>query len=253
MKPSFDFMVHWLFAITFTILTISGLAMTGARFGWILDYNIALADYVHRIVAVVYIGLTFAAVSYEVLQVRQSKSHEWNIFGRQDYGLFTMLTTLLLIISGIVLWKSHENKPAVAFAMFVHEQLTYIAVASVIWHIYRKAHALLWPKQKSDNIMLKPWFKAFIWFITSACFYIIAVMVISIAGPQPSAIQVKLFMSGMMQAMESSLMGLATMDNIGIADITDLSVYLVIQFLLLAFVMGVYLLWKDKKKSHEQS
>lgn len=256
MKIRLDFLIHWLWAVTFAILALSGVAMIGVRFGWVLEYNIALADYIHRIAAVIYIGLAFVAIGYEVQRVwRQESTSDslYGIFGRKDYGLFTMLTTLLFILSGVILWKSHhDNMAAVAFAMFVHEQLTYIAVASVIWHVYRKAHALLWPKQTNDgNLMLQPWFKLIIWFITSAYFYCISAMLISIGGPQPTASQVERFMGGMMNAMKNSLMGLAGMEG-GVmpGETVSLSAILFVLLLSLAFVLGTYLIWKGRE-THE--
>lgn len=258
MKIGLDFLIHWLWAITFAILALSGVAMIGARFGWILEYNIALADYSHRIAAVIYINLAVVAIGYEVRRIwRQESANDslYGIFGRKGYGFFTLLTTLLFILSGVILWKSHhDNMPAVAFAMFVHEQLTYIVMASVIWHVYQKANALLWPKQKNNShIMFRSWFKLIIWFVTSAYFYCVAAMLIAIGGPQPTASQVERFMTGMMNAMESSLMGLAAMEG-GVmpGETVSLSAVLFVQLLLLAFVLGVYMIWKERKQ-HESS
>jgi len=252
-KIGLDFLIHWLWTLTYVILALSGVAMIGARFGWILEYNIALADYIHRITAVIYIALAALAIGYEVLRVwRQESTNDllYGIFGRKEYGLFTLLTTLLFVLSGVILWKSHHgNMPAVAFAMFVHEQLTYIAMASVIWHVYDKAHALLWAKKKNhSNLMFKPWFKLIIWFITSAYFYCVAAMLISIGGPQSTASQVERFMAGMMNAMKNSLMGIATMEG-GVmpGETINLSAFLFVQLLLLAFVLGIYLIWKERK------
>jgi hypothetical protein len=43
------------------------------------------------------------------------------------------------------------NMKAVAFAILIHEYISYIALASVIWHIYKKTHILLWPKNKTKK------------------------------------------------------------------------------------------------------
>ncbi|MGE5416502.1 MAG: hypothetical protein ACM3UZ_07055 [Acidobacteriota bacterium] len=58
-------------------------------------------------------------------------------------------------------------------------------------------------------MMQKPWFKVVIWGIASAFFFITSVMVVSACSPPPSEQQTMQFMSGMMGAMHSSLMGLS--------------------------------------------
>jgi len=62
------------------------------------------------------------------------------------------ITTLIFIITGVIIWICMDsNMAAISFALFVHEKLTYIVVASVIWHIYVKCHALLWPKKQKTE------------------------------------------------------------------------------------------------------
>jgi cytochrome b subunit of formate dehydrogenase len=48
LKVKFDFVIHWLWTIVFSLLALSGLAMVGAKYGWILQYDIEKADYIHR-------------------------------------------------------------------------------------------------------------------------------------------------------------------------------------------------------------
>ncbi|SMC44114.1 Cytochrome b subunit of formate dehydrogenase [Sporomusa malonica] len=253
-KLQLEFVVHWLLTVVFAVLTISGLAMIGARYGWLLNYDIATADFVHRVIAVPYILLAFLALGQELARVLKDDSQRdlgWGIFGRQEYGLFTLLTTLLFIVTGIILWKSHHgNKAALAFAMFVHEKLTYIVLASLVWHMYQKAHAFVWPKQQtSGNLMTQQWFKVAIWFIASAFFFAVAVIMISVGGPDPSKQQVEAFMAGMMQAMKNSLMGIAAMDSGGQGGVVEMSVPLFTNLLVIAFVLAAYLVWRNAKSN----
>ncbi len=150
MKVRFDFIVHWLWTIVFSILTISGLAMVGPRYGWIMNYDIASADFAHRVLAAVFVVLTFIAVGYEIIRVIKSddKYLAWQVIGRSGYQLFTFITTLIFIITGAIIWVCMDtNMAATSFALYLHEKLTYIVLASLIWHIYMKCHALLWPKK----------------------------------------------------------------------------------------------------------
>jgi len=47
LKVKFDLVIHWIWTIVFSLLALSGLAMVGAKYGWVLQYDIAKADYVH--------------------------------------------------------------------------------------------------------------------------------------------------------------------------------------------------------------
>lgn len=154
MSVKFDFIMHWLWTIVYLLLCFSGISMIGARYGWVLDYNIAIADITHRVLAAVFVILTFVSIMHEIYRVlrRDEKKEVWFIFGRTGYQLFTLITTLIFIITGAIIWVCMDtNMSAVAFALYVHEILTYIAVGSVIWHIYKKCHALLWPIKKADT------------------------------------------------------------------------------------------------------
>jgi cytochrome b subunit of formate dehydrogenase len=149
--------MHWLWTLVFTLLAISGLGMAGAKYGWLLNYDIASADLVHRVLAAVFVVLTFICVLYEVLKgVRNDETKSaWMLIGRKGYQLFTFITTLIFIITGVIIWVCMDtNMAAVAFCLYIHEKLTYIVVVSVIWHIYVKCHALIWPK-KTNRTMNK--------------------------------------------------------------------------------------------------
>lgn len=58
-------------------------------------------------------------------------------------------------------------------------------------------------------MMQKRWFKVFIWFVSTSIFFMASSIVISEFSPGPSEQQVMSYMSGMMNAMENSLMGLS--------------------------------------------
>jgi len=137
---------------------LSGLAMVGARNGWILNYDIASADILHRILAAIYVVLTFISIAYEVIRGwnHNNKKSVWMIFGKSGYQLFTFITTLIFIITGVIIWVCMDtNMAAVAFCLYIHEKITYLVAASVIWHIYEKAHALLWPKKSTVMSQVK--------------------------------------------------------------------------------------------------
>ncbi|MGE5404906.1 MAG: hypothetical protein ACM3PP_08195 [Candidatus Saccharibacteria bacterium] len=154
MTIKFDFLIHWVWSVVFAILALSGLAMIGAKYGWILSYNLALADYIHRVMAAVYVILTSVVVTHEVIRVftNDKKRQPWMVIGPHEYQFFTFIATLLFIITGAIIWVCMEsNHAALALAMFIHENLTYLVVVSLIWHIYEKSHALLWPKKAKNK------------------------------------------------------------------------------------------------------
>jgi uncharacterized membrane protein SpoIIM required for sporulation len=58
-------------------------------------------------------------------------------------------------------------------------------------------------------MLQKPWFKIFIWFVTTFFFFLAAGVIISVFKPGPSESEVMQFMMGMMSAMDKSMMGVA--------------------------------------------
>ena len=150
----FDLVIHWLFAIVWALLAISGFSMIGAKFGWILNFNFTTADMVHRFGAVAFVFITFVSIVYEIIRKIKNDDRKlpWFIIGRSGYQLFTFIISLLLIISGALIWICMEfNMKAVAFAILIHEYISYVALASVIWHIFEKTHILLWPKNRAKK------------------------------------------------------------------------------------------------------
>jgi cytochrome b subunit of formate dehydrogenase len=154
MKIRFDFVIHWLWTIVFSLLALSGIAMVSPRYGWVLNYDLGTADISHRVLAALFVILTLISIGFEVIRaIRNDTSRQaWFIIGKSGYQLFTYITTLIFIISGAIIWICMDsNMAATAFALYVHEKLTYIVVASVIWHVYVKCHALVWPKKVQSH------------------------------------------------------------------------------------------------------
>ena len=150
MNIRFDFVMHWLWAVVWSILALSGFSMVGAKHGWLLNFDYATADYVHRIAAAVFVVMTFISIFYEVFRnmKKDVKNLIWLVIGRSGFQLFTLITTLILIITGALIWICTEFDMITAgFALIMHEYISYIALAGVIWHIYKKCHALIWPQK----------------------------------------------------------------------------------------------------------
>lgn len=150
MKLKFDLVMHWLYTIVWALLAISGFAMTGANYGWLLNFDIASADYVHRVTAALFVILTLVSIIYEIVRAIRSdeKKLAWGIIGRTGYQLFIFITTLLFIITGALIWFCMEfDMSFISFPLIIHEYLSYIVLASIIWHIYMKCYILLLPKK----------------------------------------------------------------------------------------------------------
>lgn len=58
-------------------------------------------------------------------------------------------------------------------------------------------------------MMQKKWFRLFIWFISTALFFATSSIIIATYSSGPSEQQIMAYMTGMMKAMENSLMGLS--------------------------------------------
>jgi len=63
-------------------------------------------------------------------------------------------------------------------------------------------------------MLQKRWFKIFIWFTSSAFFFLGATIMISFFNPDPSQKEISNYMMGMMNSMHGSTMGLSmTIEN----------------------------------------
>lgn len=56
-------------------------------------------------------------------------------------------------------------------------------------------------------MLQKPWFKLFIWFLSTFFFFLASATIISLLKPGPSENEVMNYMAGMMGAMENGVMG----------------------------------------------
>lgn len=152
-KIRFDFVIHWLYAIVWALLGISGFSMVSAKYGWILNFDFTIADKIHRLSAAAFVLVTFISIVYEIVRKIKidNRPQPWFIFGKSGYQLFTFIISLLLIITGAIIWICIEFDIRSAFALIFHEYISYIALASVIWHIFKKTHILTWPKNKTPK------------------------------------------------------------------------------------------------------
>lgn len=91
-------------------------------------------------------------------------------------------------------------------------------------------------------MMQKPWFKIFIWIITTAFFFLSSSIIISMLSPGPSEDQVMKFTGGMMDAMSNSTMGLsmAIEGDYELQRIIGIASELMIPFIIAAVILGVY-------------
>lgn len=92
-------------------------------------------------------------------------------------------------------------------------------------------------------MMQNPWFKTFIWFVSAGFFFLAATSLISLFSPNPSEAAVMQYMSGMMDAMHNSMMGLSmTLENQSeLLQIINVSTEITLPLLLIGFFAGIWL------------
>ena len=103
-------------------------------------------------------------------------------------------------------------------------------------------------------MMMKPWFKVFIWFLSTFFFFLAAGVVISVFRPGPSESDVMKFMMGMMSAMDNSMMGVAMSieNNSTLKEIITLANAIAVPVIIVSVIAGVLIrLWQrgDKKNA----
>ena len=143
-KP--EFILHWIWTIVFGILTITGLALLGPKYGWVMNYNLAVADYLHRTMAVLFTVIFLVEIALEVRRILwlKGKREPWLVVGKNGFALLTFIASWLFIVTGIFLWYCMENEHGIlALAAIVHEMLTFVMVFAIIWHIWDKSHVLI--------------------------------------------------------------------------------------------------------------
>lgn len=86
----------------------------------------------------------------------------------------------------------------------------------------------------------KPWFKVFVWFLATFFFFMASGVILSMFKPGPSEMDVMKFMSGMMGAMENSIMGvtMGAEGNGTISRILAFSYFMLIPTLAVSIVIG---------------
>lgn len=146
LKFKLEFILHWVWSAVFGMLLITGIALMGPKYGWAMDYNLALADYFHRTLALVFAVLFLVEIVLEVRRILllNDKREPWLVVGKKGFALVTFIASFLLILSGLLLWVCVEDNHAVtAFAMVIHESVTIAITFGMIWHIYDKSHVLI--------------------------------------------------------------------------------------------------------------
>lgn len=141
--PSFDLFLHWIWAILVFLLLLSGLAIVGAKYSWIMGNHFALSDITHRVVGVFWVLWVLIAVIYEIHQIVKTPvaKRVWLPIGKKGFAGFNLSVSLLMIFSGLLLWFM----PAVpfiyaVFGFIVHEVFAFLILFVIVWHIVRKRH-----------------------------------------------------------------------------------------------------------------
>lgn len=145
-KFKLEFLLHWIWAAVFGILVLTGLSLLGPKFGWVLDYNLGLADYLHRTLAVVFTVLTLVEIILELKRIllAGAKKEPWLVVGKKGFALITFIGSMLFIITGVLMWLCIEDNHALlALATIIHEMVAYAMIIGMIWHLYDKSHILM--------------------------------------------------------------------------------------------------------------
>ncbi len=97
-------------------------------------------------------------------------------------------------------------------------------------------------------MLQKPWFKFFIWFLTTFFFFLSAGVIISMLKPGPSESEVMQFMMGMMSAMDNSMMGVAMNLESGglLSRIIQLSSVIIIPLVAAGIAGGILIRLRNK-------
>jgi cytochrome b subunit of formate dehydrogenase len=141
-----EFVLHWIWAAVFGLMVLTGIALLGPKYGWILNYNLGLADYLHRTLAVTFTFLTLMEIILELRRIlwHESKKVPWLVVGKKTFALINFIAAMLFIITGILSWLCVEDNHAlVALALTIHEMVAYAMVIGMVWHLYDKSHVLI--------------------------------------------------------------------------------------------------------------
>ncbi|PLZ02637.1 formate dehydrogenase subunit gamma [Burkholderia sp. WAC0059] len=160
---------HWITAITFVLLALSGLAMFHPAMFWLSNlfgggqWMRILHPFVGLVMFVSFLVMTIRYWHHNVLDANDRKwlaqiddvlaNREDNLpeVGRYNAGqkllFFTLVACLLLLlVSGIVIWRAYFSLYFPIFviraAALVHAAAAFVLITSIIVHIY----AALWVK-----------------------------------------------------------------------------------------------------------
>jgi Kef-type K+ transport system membrane component KefB len=99
-------------------------------------------------------------------------------------------------------------------------------------------------------MLQKPWVKIFIWFMAIFFFFLTSGVIISIFKPGPSEAEAMQFMTGMMSAMENSMMGVAMNleSNGSLNAIMGLSLVIAIPIMIVSIVVGILIRLKSQEE-----
>lgn len=139
----FDFLSHWVWAILVFFLIMSGVGMLGSRFGWVFMYDFSLADITHRTLAVLWIIWMTLVIAYEIrkLATKRDGKSTWLPINKKGFGWFNLLLSLVLILTGVILWFMPKLPYFYGSLSFVlHEFFAYVILYTLVWHIYDKRH-----------------------------------------------------------------------------------------------------------------
>jgi len=142
----YDFILHWIWSAVFGLMLLTGLALLGPKYGWVLGYNLGLADYLHRTLAVIFTILFLIEIVLEIRRriTSRQKRAPWLVVGKGGFALLTFIAAQLLIISGVLMWLCIDDNHAVlALASVIHETVTYVMVVGVVWHLFEKSYVLI--------------------------------------------------------------------------------------------------------------
>lgn len=95
----------------------------------------------------------------------------------------------------------------------------------------------------------KPWFKVFVWFMAIFFFFLASGVIISMFRPGPSETDVMRFMSGMMDAMENSIMGVAMSieSNSTFNRILAFSYFMLTPIIAISIVVGFVIRFRQRR------
>jgi formate dehydrogenase subunit gamma len=160
---------HWLVAITFVLLTASGLAFFHPAF-WFLTSLLGggvWSRILHPFIGIVmFVAFAFMAVRYWKDNIIQTYDREWqkrlsDVINNRDDNLpeidkynigqkqlfWTMIVTMvLLLVSGIVLWRDVTGGfpvGVVRISALVHAVAAFVLIVGIIVHVYS---AIFWVK-----------------------------------------------------------------------------------------------------------